>query len=351
MTNKTSTFQTPSPPPGAQPEAGQWRSMVFSFGLHLVLLLAFFWFTYSTGSGGESVEPDRSAGIVLTVQSKLTEKQEYLDSTDFEPTEANDTSASASASQPTQDAAPEVEALQSPTKIDLPGMEFNASNDAARMTSPAARGLDTSQALSEATREMMEADRLRFLKGQPAGPATSLSVFGSGQMEGRSFLFLLDRSTSMGSKGLGVVQVARKELAAAVEKLESHHRFQILGYNNATTPMKAPKLLNASKEHKLEVSKFVSNLTAYGPTNHHAGIMSALSYRPDVIVMLTDGGSPGLNSQQLKTIRSLSRGRTQIHCVQFGMGPQRLEDEFMEPLAAQNGGTFRYIDVNEWRQR
>lgn len=351
MNAKPAISEMPVPLPGAHPETGQWRSVVSSLGLHLALLLAFFGFTYSTGGGGDSVEPDRSAGIVLTVQNKPTEKQEYLDQTDFQPSESSDTLAEASASQPTQDAAPEIEPIQSPTKIDLPGMEFNAFNDASQMTSPAARGLDTSQELSDAARERMAADQARWDAAKPRGPATSLSVFGSGQMEGRSFLFLLDRSTSMGSKGLGVVQVARKELTAAVGKLESHHRFQILGYNNGTTPMKAPRLLNASKEHKLDVPKFVGNLTAFGPTNHVAGIMSALSYKPDVIVMLTDGGWPGLNSQELKRIRRIHGGRTQIHCVQFGLGPQQLENEFMETLAAQNGGTFRYIDVGDWQQK
>ena len=350
MNAKPSTAELPVQRPGAQPETGQWRSMVFSFGLHLVLLLAFFWLTYSTGGGGDSVEPDRSAGIVLTVQSKPTEEQEYLDQTDFQPSESNDTFAEASASQSAQDAAPEIEAVQSPTQIEMPGLNFNAFNDASQMTSPSARGLENSQELSDATRELIAAEQLRNNALKPAGPATSLSVFGSGQLEGRSFLFLLDRSKSMGSTGLGVVQAARKELTAAVEKLDSHHKFQILGYNRGTTPMKAPRLLNASKEHKLDVPTFVGHLAAYGPTNHVAGIMSALSYKPDVIVMLTDGGAPGLNSQELKRIRRTHGGRTQIHCVQFGLGPQRLEDEFMETLAAQNGGTFRYIDIGEWQR-
>ena len=324
--------------------------MVFSFGLHLVLLLTFFWFTYSTGGGGDSVEPDRSAGIVLTVQSKSTEKQQYLDQTDFQPSESNDKLAEASAGHPTQDAAPEIETVQSSTKIDLPGVKFNAFSDANQMTHPATRGLDTSQELSDATKEWIAAEQARNNAAKPVGPATSLSVFGSGQLEGRSFLFLLDRSTSMGSKGLGVVQVARKELTAAVEQLDSHHKFQILGYNNATIPMKAHRLLNASKEHKLEVPKFISNMTAFGPTNHMVGIMAAISLRPDVIVMLTDGGSPGLNETELKRIRTASRGQIQIHCVQFGLGGRRHEDDFMGILAAQNGGTFRYVDVNEWRK-
>ena len=323
--------------------------MVFSFVFHLAILLGVFWFTYSSGGGGESVEPERSGGIVLTVQSKPTQEKQYLDETDFEVQDPMAESASTSASsQPSQAPAPEIETGPSLTDIDMPGFKFDSNNDAARMTTSAKSGYKPSHELSDAARDILAADRDRLNAMKPAGPSTSLSVFGTGQMEGRSFLFLLDRSTSMGSKGLGVVQVARNELTAAVEKLDSHHKFQILGYNNATTPMKSKYLLKASRENKLEVPKFISNLTAFGPTNHMTGIMSALSYTPDVIVLLTDGGSPGLNEQQLKRIRKTTRGQIQIHCVQFGLGPQRLDDEFMGLLAAQNGGTFQYVDVSEW---
>ena len=325
--------------------------MAFSFVFHLILLLAVFWFTYSSGGGGDSVEPDRSAGIVLTVQSKSTEEKEYLDESKFEVSEAlSESSSSSASSEPTQNTAPEIEASPSSTKLDLPGFKFDSRNDASQMATPSTQGYQPAHELSDAARDRMAAERARLDALKPAGPATSLSVFGSGRMEGRSFLFLLDRSKSMGSTGLGVVQVARKELTAAVEKLDSHHQFQILGYNNVTAPMKASRLLHASKENKLQVPKFVGHLAAYGPTNHFVGIMSAISYRPDVIVLLTDGGSPGLNEEQLKLIRAASHGQIQIHCVQFGLGAQRYEDEFMGILAAQNGGTFRYVDVNEWQR-
>ena len=350
MSKVPPTIELPTPLP-ANPEAGQWRSMVFSFVFHLIILLAIFGLTYSSGGGGESVEPDRSAGIVLTVQSKPTAEKEYLDETEFEAKSELSESASPSTSNASaQDTAPEIDAGPSMTDIDLPGIKFDSNSDANRMTSPTTKGFQATHELSDEARDIMAAYQASRDALKPAGPATSLSVFGTGQIEGRSFLFLLDRSSSMGSKGLGVVQFARKELTTAVEKLDSHHKFQILGYNNATTPMKTRRLLNASTEHKLEVPEFISNMTAFGPTNHMVGIMAAVSLRPDVIVMLTDGGSPGLNEQQLKRIRNAGRGQIQIHCVQFGLGPQRLDDEFMGILAAQNGGTFRYVDVNDWRK-
>ena len=351
MPKKSTTFELPPPLPVANPETGQWRSMVFSFVWHLVILLGVFWFTYSSGGGGDSVEPDRSGGIVLTVESKPTEEKQYLDEAKFEASEALSESASSSASgQPTEMTAPEIEASSAATDLALPGFKFSSNNDASQMTTPAPQGLNPSHELSDEARDIMAAYQKSRDALKPAGPATNLSVFGTGQIEGRSFLFLLDRSSSMGSKGLGVVQVARKELTAAIEKLDSHHKFQILGYNSGTTPMRAPRLLSASKENKLEVPKFIGNMAAYGPTNHMAGLMSAISYRPDVIVFLTDGGSPGLNELELKKIRNAARGQTQIHCVQFGLGAKRHEDEFMGLLAAQNGGTFRYVDVNEWQR-
>ena len=350
MSKVPPTIELPTPLP-ANPEAGQWRSMVFSFVFHLIIFLVIFGVTYSTGGGGDSVEPDRSGGIVLTVQSKPTAEKEYLDEEKFEASEALSESASTNASsQSSQDTAPEIDSGPSPTDIDLPGFQFNSNDDASQMTAPTTNGFKPSYELSDAARDIMAADRARFDASKPSGPATSLSVFGTGQIEGRSFLFLLDRSDSMGSSGLGLVQSARKELSAAIEKLDSHHKFQILGYNNKTVYMKAPRLLSASRENKLEVEKYISHMAANGPTNHMTGIMSAISYRPDVIVMLTDGGFPGLDEDQLKRIRTAARGQTQIHCVQFGLGPQRLTDEFMGLLAAQNGGTFRYEDVNEWRK-
>ena len=345
------TSELPTPLPRVTPETGQWRSMAFSFVFHLIILLVVFGFAYSSGGGGDSAEPDRSGGIVLTVQSKPTEEKQYLDETSFEASESLPEAASTSASsQSSESTAPEVESSASIADIQLPGFKFEPNNDASTMTNPATQGFEAPHELSDEARADMAAFQARQDALKPAGPATSLSVFGTGQLEGRSFLFLLDRSKSMGSTGLGVVQVARKEITAAVEKLDSHHKFQVLGYNNVTAPMKARRLLNASKENKLDVPKFIANMAAYGPTDHFAGIMSAISYRPDVIVLLTDGGSPGLNEQELKRIHNASGGRIQIHCVQFGLGARRHEDEFMGLLAAQNSGTFRYVDVNEWQQ-
>ncbi|MCE9527539.1 MAG: hypothetical protein K8R36_15965, partial [Planctomycetales bacterium] len=53
----------------------------------------------------------------------------------------------------------------------------------------------------------------------PTGPAAKVSLFGSHEAEGHSFVFLLDRSQSMGGDGLGAIEAASKELATSVAAL------------------------------------------------------------------------------------------------------------------------------------
>ena len=94
---------------------------------------------------------------------------------------------------------------------------------------------------------------------------------------------------------------------------------------------------------------FIDNLAAFGGTEHEGALITALSMDPDVVVLLTDGGLPWLNESQLRRI-SRAAGGTQIHCVQFGSGPPQNRNNFMQELARQNSGTFRYVDVTGWNR-
>ena len=49
-------------------------------------------------------------------------------------------------------------------------------------------------------------------------------------------------------------------------------------------------------------------------------------------------------------IKQLNQGRTRIHCIEFGDGPppSRVDpDNWLHRLARDNGGTYRYCDVNQ----
>ena len=196
---------------------------------------------------------------------------------------------------------------------------------------------------------MLAAESAAFEARRPKGPATSLSVFGSGQMTGRKFVFVIDRSKSMGSQGLNVLTAAASELGAAINSLEDHHQFQIVAYHHIPITIGPRQLLNATEDHKGEVANFIANLAAFGGTEHEGALFTALSMNPDVVVLLTDGGLPVLNESQLMRIRRAADG-AQIHCIQFGSGPSQSSNTFMRQLAGQNVGSYRYIDVSTWSE-
>ena len=59
--------------------------------------------------------------------------------------------------------------------------------------------------------EILANDPLRNRSAGPSGPTAKMTLFGRAGV-GRSFVFLIDRSKSMGSQGLGAIAAAQREL-------------------------------------------------------------------------------------------------------------------------------------------
>ena len=91
-------------------------------------------------------------------------------------------------------------------------------------------------------------------------------------------------------------------------------------------------------------------LMAFAGTNHENGIYAALAFRPDIVVMMSDGGSPELNKGQIQQI-ARTAGKAQIHTMRFGTGAPQGESHFLQQLAEATSGSYRYIDVRSWRRR
>jgi hypothetical protein len=161
-------------------------------------------------------------------------------------------------------------------------------------------------------------------------------------------VFLIDRSHSMGSEGLGAIAAAQAELLAALEKLESNHSFQIVAYNQSPTYLRSRKLIPVDDDSRQAGRDFLATLAAFGATDHERAIISAMQLKPDVMYLLTDG-DPVLTAGQRKRIREESGGRTTICCIQFGR--IRPDDEAtrtaLEALARENRGSYAFIDMNK----
>lgn len=180
---------------------------------------------------------------------------------------------------------------------------------------------------------------------EPTGPKAKLSLFGSAEAEGRSFVFAIDRSQSMGGDGLGAISAAAKELTAQLEPLSAEQTFQLVAYNQSALYFTGRKLIAADAANKKALVRFIADLAAYGPTEHERGLLAALRLKPEVIFLLTDGGDPQLSSGQLRMIRDMAAGRTSIHCLHFGRGAENEPDHFLRRLAAENGGSYVYINM------
>ncbi len=192
------------------------------------------------------------------------------------------------------------------------------------------------------------AERQRLEGLLPRGEPATIRVFGSGGLVGRKFVFLIDRSRSMGDEGLGVIERANSELQTALSQLTSDHEFQVIAYHHETTMIDKRAMLPATAENLQKVSEFIQNLAAFGGTEHESGLIAALAFKPDIVVLLTDGGLPEMNSAQLATIRRMAGKNTQVHCIQFGNGTA-VASSFMTTLAQENRGTYKYIDVSTWK--
>lgn len=328
-----------------EPRKRSFSSWLLSVTVHVALLILLAEAIRSPQARGFP-ERGRDVGIALAEQNGET--TEYFDQSDgdrkLEADAAENSSDNAS-----RDFVPSEEALADIQQPDvaLPGPAAPAPTDALIPKldySPGRRGNAPSQADIAAARA---ADALRRRQRGSSGPSTEVSLFGSAPAVGNSFIFVIDRSDSMGRDGLGVISRAKREFQRSLSALESVHRFQLVAYNHEHVFLGGKrKFMPATEPNKQLIDKFLGGLAAFGATNHFSAIMTALYRSPDVVFLLTDGGNPTPSYPQMVRILKQARGQTTIHCVQFGRRPFNGEDNFLGRLARETGGSFRYVNVS-----
>ena len=198
------------------------------------------------------------------------------------------------------------------------------------------------------------------MTGGPAQPRTPTQgkartqVFGVAG-EGYKFVYVFDRSGSMGGSGRSPLQAAKQELLGSLEDLDETHQFQIIFYSEKPVifPLagKKGRLVFGNRQNKEAAARFVRSIVADGPTRHEEALMAAIRMRPDVIFLLTDADEPSLTRMQLERIRRANNGGCSINAIQFGLGPAHRNTNFLMRLAQQNGGQYAYIDISRFRYK
>lgn len=316
--------------------------------VHLVLFVLMSFVFVGAARVDRADEPDRPAGIVLAQKTDQLTREYFDEIVSTDPTDQADASPDADRASEAitpSESPPEsyvVADLALPNSADIPlaGLAFA---DRPRLTvsgrRPKVPGIDESAIITDA--------QARFRAANARGPVTKLGIFGSKEAVGGSFVFLIDRSKSMGGEGLGVLQDAEKELVRVLKRLEPVHRFQVVVYHNKCIYMKERELLPATDENKAAVGDFLASKAAFGATEHALALMSVLRLEPDVIFLLTDGGEPELKEHELRAISALAGERTSVHCLHFGSRSAPDPNSFLRRLAAATGGEYGYIDVTQ----
>jgi hypothetical protein len=169
------------------------------------------------------------------------------------------------------------------------------------------------------------------------------------QGEGFKFVYVFDRSGSMGGSGNRALNSAKRELLRSLNDLGETHQIQIIFYNEQPTIMRlgpSAQLVFATDDNKRQAQAFVNSISADGATQHEPAIRLAMQLSPDVVFFLTDADQPELSRAQLDRIAKMNQGRAVINTIEFGLGPKIRKENFLDRLAQENGGQSVYVDIS-----
>lgn len=215
-------------------------------------------------------------------------------------------------------------------------------------------GLPTG-ALPEAGTGIPELIRPRSSAGTGPGgsltPGPNETSFMNIVGNGRSFVYVIDISSSMGSGGR--LNLAKSQLKSSLRLLKPNQEFQVLFYSYTTTQMKlrnrpADALYAATAVQVHLAEDEIDRVTPNGGTEHLQPILHALRLEPDVIYFLTDGDQPTLSRTELARIRRENRSGACIHVIEFASGAKESRDlSWLQLLAGQSHGKYSYIPIRD----
>lgn len=183
-----------------------------------------------------------------------------------------------------------------------------------------------------------------------ATPGTGQTAFMNIADSGRSFVYVIDISGSMGEGNR--LSVALSQLKASLRLLQPTQQFQVIFYSDAPRRLSLRRqadrqMYYATEANKIQAYRQIDLTRAESGTEHMPALTDALSVTPDVIYFLTDGAEPQLSPRDLADLRRMA-GRTTIHVIEFGSGTVSVRGvSWLQKLARQSGGEYRLIPVGE----
>ncbi len=176
----------------------------------------------------------------------------------------------------------------------------------------------------------------------PGGVRTG--IFGL-EARGNRFVYVFDRSASMGEPEGEPLAAAKRELLRSLDELGDVQQFYVIFYNDRlqvfTPPGGRGRLVFATEENRRAAARFVGSVRAAGGTRHAEALAAALRLEPDAVFLLTDADAKDdLTPAEVDRLARLGGG-SRLMVVQFGDGTR--SSPGLEDLAARRGGAYRTV--------
>ena len=161
--------------------------------------------------------------------------------------------------------------------------------------------------------------------------------FGIGT-QGRSFVYVIDCSTSM--LEMNKFEHAKQELLRSIRALKPNQKYLIVLFSDGAYPMDDLEPIKASKKNLDKTAQWVYSLEPEGGTNPLPALLYALSVKPSAIFFLSDGRFEPMVIQTIQRENGPSRNQIPIHAISFYT---KQTEGLMKFLARATGGTYKFV--------
>ncbi len=219
------------------------------------------------------------------------------------------------------------------------------------MDLPPAPAAPSTSDLFSSSSSSMTSSMMKSLKGDTKAKIQFCGVDGGGN----HFVYLVDSSGSMGAG----FQSARTELLASIDQLKPDQRFYVVFFDEEPEYMrisdpdvKEPVSVKATAENKQRLRKWAMTVQMNKGKAPYEVLPFALSLRPDVIFLLSDGEFPTKIEDILRTqnheenLFGESGPISIVHTIRYhgveGETGQKAEATMVK-IAKENGGQYRHV--------
>jgi len=178
--------------------------------------------------------------------------------------------------------------------------------------------------------------------GLSIGKSNGPEFFGIGgsAREAKRIVYVVDRSGSM----LDTFVFVQKELERSIRALRRSQKFHVIFFNEGP-PLEAPPrdLVSAIGARKEEFFKFLNKVHPIGGTDPAPAIRRALSLKPDLVYLLSDGMD--FDPDLLERIAVWNKGvQAEFFTIAYIDQAGR---RILEAIARQTNGDFTFVSEND----